>query len=706
MKNRIFRILALAAAFTLGIGSLSSCGSSLSSSGEANQAVVELVTNNNGTILINGSSLSQSVPLNQEITVTARPNESYYLDTLIVKGTDVTSSLSFVPVAAKNYIVSATFLKEADKSSYKVELSSDYFVEVGNTLQLKTTVYGPDKRVSYFCSDPDLARVDENGLVTTKKAGLVTVTANAVGSDISSPACASVGFFVAPHYIARMVDSMKGYQVNDGIALKGTISYCYNPSTGADPEESAMLFPYQLSIIKDEKTGLKIDFNVEINSTASFLKIILSYITTDTGLTAATAFGVTFLNDGYLYVYGKNDQGICFLKKLSMADSVVPFIYTQVSKLITSSESGEDSANTLISKEQMTALINGGYKSYGFATLATLLNMVFTFDEDPSVGIHAVKYHLATLQTMIDSLKEKALAALKKKLGEDSIAWFMASTIVPNLFPTRLTDASFTVKLKDDGSFDSFCFSIIDTKGVTESGATKSVKYTYLSIDYTKIAFTEDYLTNLETSLVLASAEQDKIAKATTLKNTLITDIKASPIIDKSKVSSTTAKPEKVYSIYDAINFGSSFVSDLTAYRDYVASLNDEASSNYVSNLSFKKSANLDEYVPYTGFKASLSSNLNNTLPDMYSPQVNDKIVLHSFSAVGDSTLTDPIDASAITFKMSDDKGKTVDSSIATFDSTTNTISILGTPTANTNLVITATSSYATLTYRLCLLAA
>lgn len=90
----------------------------------------------------------------------------------------------------------------------------------------------------------------------------------------------------------------------------------------------------------------------------------------------------------------------------------------------------------------------------------------------------------------------------------------------------------------------------------------------------------------------------------------------------------------------------------------------------------------------------------------MYSPQVNDKIVLHSFSAVGDSTLTDPIDASAITFKMSDDKGKTVDSSIATFDSTTNTISILGTPTANTNLVITATSSYATLTYRLCLLAA
>lgn len=68
-----------------------------------------------------------------------------------------------------------------------IEVTADpSTVFAGNTLQLAATVVpmnATDKTVEWTSSDPEVAEVNENGLVTTKKAGNVTITATAQDKD-------------------------------------------------------------------------------------------------------------------------------------------------------------------------------------------------------------------------------------------------------------------------------------------------------------------------------------------------------------------------------------------------------------------------------------------------------------------------------------------------------------------------------------------
>lgn len=54
-------------------------------------------------------------------------------------------------------------------------------INKGNTLQLKATVKGASKTVTWKSSKPSIASVDKNGKVTAKKAGSTTITATANG---------------------------------------------------------------------------------------------------------------------------------------------------------------------------------------------------------------------------------------------------------------------------------------------------------------------------------------------------------------------------------------------------------------------------------------------------------------------------------------------------------------------------------------------
>lgn len=378
----------------------------------------------------------------------------------------------------------------------------------------------------------------------------------------------------------------------------------------------------------------------------------------------------------------------------------MPFAYKQLSSLL-SSGSGSGILKTLIGFTSLQDILENGTANLSFDSLASLLNVVLVFGLDPATGISVFPDHLATVQTHINALKDKAMAALKEKFGEDSGAWMMIGSIIPNFFPAALTDVRFATSLKEDGTFSSASLTFKDTRDVTSSGVTTAVTYDFLKIDIAIKAMEENYFSTLE-------SDASKVQAGIGMKAKIASDIKASAlIVDKSEISSSS-NLSKIYSIYDAIHFQSGFTKDLTAYRDYVASLDDEASDNYVSNMNLKNAASFKDYLPYAGFSVSKSDDSSlQALPDLYVASVGSSYVLNSFKAVGDSKAADPLASASITFKMTDAKNIDISADIATYDSLTNTISILSAPAADMQLVITSTSgSYSKLTYRLTLKAA
>lgn len=171
--NKIVPIIAL----TLCVPCLSSCNNE-----KVSKATIEFSTNNNGTISIENLASDGLADLNVALKISANPLPNYELNSLSVNGKDIFSTFTFTPTEPINYIINAVFLKiPAVNNDYKVELSCPNSMAIGSTMQLQTTVYGPDQSVSYFVNDSNLARVDDAGLVTAKKAGFVSITATATG---------------------------------------------------------------------------------------------------------------------------------------------------------------------------------------------------------------------------------------------------------------------------------------------------------------------------------------------------------------------------------------------------------------------------------------------------------------------------------------------------------------------------------------------
>lgn len=164
--------------------------------------------------------------MGQKLYVTATPDTDYKLETLSVNGSSIYESRSFTVELSTNYVISASFVSSVEAGEYSVTITGDRMVEVGNELQLTATVYGANKAVSYFMSDPDIARVNENGRVTALKAGFATVTATAVGSlSQDDPASASAWFYVVPSTMGKFIRQGQKGNLSKGIRYEGVLKY-------------------------------------------------------------------------------------------------------------------------------------------------------------------------------------------------------------------------------------------------------------------------------------------------------------------------------------------------------------------------------------------------------------------------------------------------------------------------------------------------
>jgi hypothetical protein len=181
------------------------------------------------------------------------------------------------------------------------------------------------------------------------------------------------------------------------------------PSSGSDPESSAMRLPYTVSIIKDENKKINVDFHLDFGENTSLLNFGLPAITGDNNLGSVTRLGFLYESDTDLQLYamsGANHDSLCYYNQVSIAKDLAPTI---LNKLLSSLTSGRDSSS-LLQYPEIGLLLNGGKnKSIDLASLSNLINTVLTYDEDPSSGISVSSLHLATLQTLIDSLKAKAI---------------------------------------------------------------------------------------------------------------------------------------------------------------------------------------------------------------------------------------------------------------------------------------------------------
>lgn len=657
---------------TLLAGGLVSCAN-----GAESLASIEYATNGHGTVSIEGLGEDKKAAVGQKLYVTATPDTDYKLETLSVNGSSIYESRSFTVELSTNYVISASFVSSVEAGEYSFTITGDRMVEVGNELQLTATVYGANKAVSYFMSDPDIARVNENGRVTALKAGFATVTATAVGSlSQDDPASASAWFYVVPSTMGKFIRQGQKGNLSKGIRYEGVLKYNIDPSSGENPDEKISTMPYEISLRNDEEKGFQADFHLDFGDNTSAITSLIAVATSNFGLMSATRFGVSYLGGSTLNVYfysGENHDSLILYKTLDLYKDVTPTLASGIVSLVGNLIGSADASSLLgksledIVKELLNEIDIGPY--------LRLLNTGLCYSDDAGNEISLYKDYLPTAQSYVDNLKEKAIEAVMAKIGSREI---VEATLSP-LFPSSLSDIRFKfVSAADDTSLH---LVIKDTKTVDKA----SVLYTYIDLgfSYTSALVEQSYFDALSSEFSKAESEQAILAKALGYKSVVASDLKGAK------------------STYDAINFNSAFVKDLTTYRDYVATINDETSPNYVSNETFKTNAMIDEYKSYSGFSVSLAGEENgNVLPDLYACKSGSSFLLHDFKAVGDSAWVGPVADADLTVTLSD-------KTIASYDASTHLVSVTSAPSAAKDLKVSVTiKGYSKVTYRLHVLAA
>jgi hypothetical protein len=685
--NKIIPIVAL----SLCVPCLGSCNNT-----EAKKATIEFSTNNNGTISIENLASDGLADLNVALKVTANPLPNYELDSLLVNGKDIISTFTFTPTEAINYIVNAVFLPiEAENNDYKIELSCANSMAIGSTMQLETTVYGPDQSVSYFISDPNLARVDANGLVTAKKAGFVSVTATATGSSIYNPATDSARFFIEPDYISKYKSVYEKDNLEDGVVYEGQLKYCYNPSTGDNPESSAHVLNYAFSMTNGEEWPVAIDFHLDLVSNCTIITMALALLSGNNNFYNVNRLGISYFGNDVISLYGiggENHDIVYYYKELSIDKDIAPYLTNQIYNLISNYDGSSNTFTDILQNVSEKGLDGLDLPSY-----APLLNSVLVFDTDPSKGIYVYSSYLSTIQKFVDKAKTSTVQKLIDTYGEDSSEYMLYGSIIKELFPDNIQDIRTTYTFKEDGSPDKVNFVIKDKKD--------GIEYKYINLDFSRKegGLASDFFTNLHSAIEISSHETVLIDQVLSYKEKVKSDLLSTKfIMDESKVYDSTS-PEKSHSLYDAINLGTAFEKDLITYHNFINDMNNPESESYVSSQPFKDSANLTDFKSYANFKVSLPSDTYaNALPDIYECKVGDTFKVSDIKIVGDSTLSEEAATSGTTITLVTDKGRPFSTDIATYDSTTGLVSIISAPTAATNLVIKSThDDYSSVTYRL-----
>ena len=695
MRKRLFRSATIIALSLFSVGSLASCDNT--------KALVEITTNGHGTVSVANLDSDNKATLNTLYTVTTTPDSGYRLDTVNVNGTDITAALSFTPTDAKvNYIVNATFVADVNNpGKTSLKLTGETGVEVGKTMQLTTTVYGPNASVTYSSSDKAIATVDQNGLVTGVKAGFATVTVTSILSTETNPLTSSFTFFVEPSYIARMVKGFKSYDYGTGLSFSGSFALAFGPGSVEEPDSAQIKIPYSFSLksnsaastlLSSASFNLSLSFDTSDTST-SMIPYLLSSILKIDGLKTAKRIDISYLGDGNLTFVGytpvETGEGtatvdeICFLKEISISSllsSLVAKLLPIIPSLSSIIPTGDSSSTSL--------------SSINIGSMLEVLNSVLVFDTDATKGISAIvttlqSYLTKYLKSMTDSEDEHT-----KSMG----------AILTFILPSDLQDIRFIVNLNADNTFKDMNFVIKDSK---KSGETA---VTYKFIDFTlgkdATALSATFFSDLDTSYASAKADNIILDTVNTMKTAIDTDLNSAALIPHSR--------------YNAIHFDPNFTTDLTAFRDTVNGLSDSTSKNYITNQSMISSSLIISYLPFCSFDVFKGDDTSNVLPDGYTVKVGDTFKIANYTVAGDSTyeaLEVKPDFTDMRLSSNAVKKTTVDNvttttEFVTYDKTTQTVTIKALPekesvvTLSTNVPSDYTGKYTSLSYNFLLPAA
>jgi len=591
---------------------------------------VEITTNGHGTVKVSGLDADNKASLNTVCQVTVTPNTGYKVSSVNVNGTDITKTLAFTPDDADtNYIVNATFVADVTSGQTLVKLTGATGLEVGKTMQLTATVYGPDTSLVYTSSDATIATVDSNGVVTGVKAGFVTVTATSVLSTEDNPVYDTHTFFVEPSYIARMVEGFASYEYANGVNFSGSLAIAFGPGSVAEPDSAQLSLPYSFTIKKNAKATTLLsayNFNLSLSfdsSTKMVLYVLASLLKIPT-LSSSDNIDISYLGDGTLKIRGTTNvttgtdeqavttKEVCFYKEVEIAT----LLSGLVSKLLPMIPSGTASTSGI----DLSSLGIGS-----IASILPMLNQLLVFDTDAEKGISVAPVIVTTLQTYLT----KYLKSLQESEDEDKSS---QGTLLAALLPTNLQDIRFPVSLNEDKSFKSLNLVFKDSKDVTDSstGTNTPVTYKWLSFTLGKdaTAVDADYFTGLETSYASAEADSIILANVDTLKTSVKTDLTNSTLLNGSKTA---------HSVYNCIHYNNNLTTDLTSYRDLVTALTDTTSENYITNEKMIPT-DLNSYLPYSSFDVVKTDDTKNVLPDEYTVKVGDTFKITNYQVVGDST--------------------------------------------------------------------
>lgn len=689
MRKRLFRSATIIALSLFSVGSLASCGntSSTSSSEAATKALVEVTTNGHGTVNVANLDSDNKATLNTAYTVTATADTGYRLDAVNVNGTDITAALSFTPTdATVNYIVNATFVADVNPGKTSLKLTGNTGVEVGKTMQLSTTVYGPNASVTYASSDKAIATVDQNGLVTGVKAGFVTVTATSVLSTEKDPVTSSFTFFVEPSYIARMVEGFKSYDYGTGLSFTGSFALAFGPGSVEKPDSAQIRIPYT--------------FSMKENADATTL---LSSTNFNLSLSTAKRIDISYLGDGNLTFVGYTPvttgdgdtattvDEICFLKETSIStllSSLVAKLLPIIPSLSSIIPTGDSSSTSL--------------SSINIGSLLSVLNSVLVFDTDATKGISLSPAIVTTLQSYLTEY-------LKSMTDSEDEYTKSMGTILTAILPSDLQDIRFIVNLNADNTFNNIAFTIKDSKKSDDTAVT--YKFIDFSLGKSATALSANFFSDLNTSYASAKADNVILDTVNTMKAAIDTDLNGAALIPHNPSS---------HSRYDAIHFTSNFTTDLTTFRDTVNGLSDSKSENYITNQSMISSSLIESYLPFCSFDVFKGDDTANALPDGYTVKVGDTFKIANYTVAGDSTyeaLEVKPDFTDMRLSSNAVKKTTVDNvttttEFVTYDKTTQTVTIKALPekesvvTLSTKVPSDYTGKYTSLSYNFLLPAA
>lgn len=470
----------------------------------------------------------------------------------------------------------------------------DRGVAVGETMALHCSVFGPNAKVHYVSTDPTIATVDGNGVVTGVKPGFVSI--HAVSAE-SEAIYGSYTLFVEPSYINAMVKGFRGNDYANGLSFGGRIAFTPSPASKSSTEEkSSLLAPFTCAVQTTShpfKSGSgtyslpSFDFRLMPDkSISSIVSMVLGK-----GSYSAKDFSIASLEMASPVFYSEENtdaalfglyQPFSLLEKIA---GIVPDVSTIADSL----------------PSAMGAAVN--FSAF-LEKQAASLNEMISFGTDETEGI-ALK----------DSVIEKINTAWPSVLSSIKNSTTLPSALkllLPSMLPESFKDVRFNVST-DKNAFAGLSLKVT---GVKKAGSDQvDTEYHPLTITLqAPSALESTYFSTLKSRFEVATNDEAILTKVQTAESGLYSILSA-------------------YNrdLYDTVHRSGSFVSSLKKYNsDTYPLLADVVNTPLIPVTHSSDRSTLDfHYGPYESFDVTKQGDAEkNVLWDRYAPSAGDVFLL------------------------------------------------------------------------------